>query len=366
MCNKRLDSMTLLEHDQQPYCKTCHLKSFGTRDLRHANLPYAQPPADDAAGSGTPSSPTSPNFRNNFTPLRPLNTGVGGAPRATSPLPRLRPNRSLATSPISSSFPRGPNASVQQAFQASATANSPTAGSTNAATSLNLHSNSTSDPKTTDQDTNDNDSAPPTTDDTEEAEVHHSLVGPDSVPVNAETAETEEVDDVDSLPGVTAAATPYPSNTGRPGIGTIPRTVPLYLNGYNSSIGAGAQRTPVKQHHPSQSLSSIPSSSSPTATSPSASSPSNLSKEAEDLPSRYNAGSMSPRGFSNMMPLAPTATGTRYGIALGGGPGPGPGGVGVQMTGTTTGTPRKWGAGTPQCARCAKSVYFAEQVCLSI
>ncbi|KAJ7584913.1 hypothetical protein C8J56DRAFT_1166152 [Mycena floridula] len=42
-CSKRLDSMTLLEHDQQPYCKSCHVKSFGTRDLRSANLPYSLP-----------------------------------------------------------------------------------------------------------------------------------------------------------------------------------------------------------------------------------------------------------------------------------------------------------------------------------
>ncbi|KAH0834014.1 hypothetical protein J3R83DRAFT_11250 [Lanmaoa asiatica] len=33
-CNKRLDSLTLLEHDQEPYCKNCHIRSFGTRDLR--------------------------------------------------------------------------------------------------------------------------------------------------------------------------------------------------------------------------------------------------------------------------------------------------------------------------------------------
>ncbi len=88
-CNKRLDSFTLLEHDEQvrlpalhcnealhpadpPYSptgtltahftpqeytylmirsKTCHLKLFGTRDLRHANLPQASPPASPTQGS---------------------------------------------------------------------------------------------------------------------------------------------------------------------------------------------------------------------------------------------------------------------------------------------------------------------------
>ncbi|KAK0200942.1 hypothetical protein DFS33DRAFT_1090665 [Desarmillaria ectypa] len=43
-CNKRLDSYNLLEHDQEPYCKSCHVKNFGTRDLRQANLPYAASP----------------------------------------------------------------------------------------------------------------------------------------------------------------------------------------------------------------------------------------------------------------------------------------------------------------------------------
>lgn len=50
-------------------------------------------------------------------------------------------------------------------------------------------------------------------------------------------------------------------------------------------------------------------------------------------------------------PLAPTATGTRYGVAL-------------NMTGTTTGgsPARKWGGGTPTCPKCGNSVFFAEQV----
>ncbi|KAG7447302.1 uncharacterized protein BT62DRAFT_986600 [Guyanagaster necrorhizus] len=43
-CKKRLDSYTLLEHDQEPYCKSCHVQNFGTRDLRQANLPYAASP----------------------------------------------------------------------------------------------------------------------------------------------------------------------------------------------------------------------------------------------------------------------------------------------------------------------------------
>lgn len=51
---------------------------------------------------------------------------------------------------------------------------------------------------------------------------------------------------------------------------------------------------------------------------------------------------------AQITPLKQTSTGTRYGAALGGGGTPSP--------------VRQWGGGTPQCGRCGKSVYFAEQV----
>ena len=54
-------------------------------------------------------------------------------------------------------------------------------------------------------------------------------------------------------------------------------------------------------------------------------------------------------GSEQFTPLRQTSTGTRYGVALGGGGTPSPS--------------RQWGGGTPQCGRCGKSVYFAEQVC---
>ena len=58
------------------------------------------------------------------------------------------------------------------------------------------------------------------------------------------------------------------------------------------------------------------------------------------------------------VPLAPSMTGTRYGAALGGGP---------PLVPAATGTRYGGGGGvglggTPKCARCAKAVYFAEQV----
>lgn len=50
--------------------------------------------------------------------------------------------------------------------------------------------------------------------------------------------------------------------------------------------------------------------------------------------------------------LNPSATGTRYGAGLMG-----------ELRSTPTGSPiRQWGSGTPQCPRCNKNVYFAEQV----
>jgi len=44
-CGTRLDSYKLVEHDREPYCKPCHIKNFGTVDLRHANLPTSSPEA---------------------------------------------------------------------------------------------------------------------------------------------------------------------------------------------------------------------------------------------------------------------------------------------------------------------------------
>lgn len=57
-------------------------------------------------------------------------------------------------------------------------------------------------------------------------------------------------------------------------------------------------------------------------------------------------------GTRRIAPLAASTTGTRYGAALMG-----------ELRSTPTGSPvRQWGGGTPQCPRCDKNVYFAEQV----
>ena len=64
-------------------------------------------------------------------------------------------------------------------------------------------------------------------------------------------------------------------------------------------------------------------------------------------------------GRQASFPLVPSMTGTRYGAALGGGGGAGAPAA-APLVPAMTG--RQFGGGTPKCARCAKAVYFAEQV----
>ncbi|KAG1823024.1 hypothetical protein EV424DRAFT_786616 [Suillus variegatus] len=101
-CNKRLDSFTLLEHDQEPYCKTCHVRNFGTRDLRHANLPHR----DDMATP--PPLPASP-VRNSFpapTFIRGESVDLSQRQGARSPVRAQNPstgrymNGAMSPSPI--------------------------------------------------------------------------------------------------------------------------------------------------------------------------------------------------------------------------------------------------------------------------
>ena len=291
--------------------KPCHLKNFGTRDLRHANLPNAAPPnnIDRSQTSSPVSSPT----KNVFSPqalLRPLSTGG-------TPLPRLRPNRSLATSPISPTFLRG-SSPTSPAFQ------------------LPLFSTPTG--------SEGNPSTTPVNDNTireeEEKEVH-------DVPMAGNDDPLEQEEDRDFVSESSTLS--YPSNTGRPGIGTIPRTIPLYLNNGNGS------RTGYK-HYTSHSVGSVPSNYSPTK---------GEGEQVEDDLVTKSFSESVPRTaldrnlgtYGNFTPLKQTSTGTRYGVAL-------TGGVGVHMTGSASPSPRKWGAGTPVCPRCMKNVYFAEQVSL--
>lgn len=252
--------------------------------------------------------------------IRPLSTGNGSSNQGSS-IPKLRPNRSLATSPISPTFPRRQS---PPSFQIPADG----------------------------QPSNDAPAKEVSTSE-EETEVDNAL-NTDKGGEEEEEVTGEENDTFPELPEHTTLS--YPSNIGRPGIGTIPRTIPLSLN-------SGTPGRTQYRHHISQSVGSIPS----TSTSPIAL---NLSKEAEDVPntSHDSFSSASPildgfsrspmgqgRSFPPISPLGPTMTGSRYGIALGGSVAGGEG-VAVNLTGA-----RKWGTGTPTCPRCMKSVYFAEQ-----
>ncbi|KAE8244397.1 hypothetical protein A4X13_0g6624 [Tilletia indica] len=62
LCNKRLDSTLLLEHEGQPYCKHCHAKLLGTGANGFTRAVPLQPRSPEAAGVrvGAFSSPGSP------------------------------------------------------------------------------------------------------------------------------------------------------------------------------------------------------------------------------------------------------------------------------------------------------------------
>jgi len=248
ICNKRLDSLTLLEHDQQPYCKSCHVKNFGTRDLRQANLPYRE----GSAPSPSP-LPASPVRQNKFSiPPGPPRFTTSPPPTLPGPFSFSPPNPSyMDTPPISRQTPSPPPAVPSY-----------------------IHDRSSS-----------------------------PYTGP-----------------------------PTPTNTGR-GLGGLPRTIPLSSQLDNGPIGERPS------HRPSQSLNTTP-----------------MMLSSVTL-GRSNSSAIPGVAHS---PLAPTATGTavgaggttgtRYGMAL-------------NVTGTPTGSPaRTWGGGTPTCPKCAKSVFFAEQV----
>lgn len=81
--------------------KTCHVKNFGTRDLRQANLPHRE---DSNSGASSPALASSPPKSNGFpravrgaSPVRAHGNGSVAPmsmPANTSPEPILRPNRS--------------------------------------------------------------------------------------------------------------------------------------------------------------------------------------------------------------------------------------------------------------------------------
>ncbi|KAF5326640.1 hypothetical protein D9611_000875 [Ephemerocybe angulata] len=435
ICNRRLDSYTLLEHDEQPYCKPCHLKNFGTRDLRHANLPYAARPRsasiDDAANvspsakaSGSPSRPGPPLPPRRISPPSPDRTGSEGA----NGLPRLKPTRML--SPTNGTFGLsragsiasrpGSSGGIPMAVKRRSTPVIPEEGRLGERrwgmagegegegdTSVEFESGQ------------------------EEGSVANSV---STDPTSAEEEDEEENGDSKGGVRATGAISPSPSktsaiptNTGRPGLGNMPRTVPLtYDHASHVSPSSASSGTPSSRptHRPfsasvdsnkadddknndDASPSSPQSSSSPLSSSyiPSSSytsAPTSAFFSSRSTPAaaalnllKQEGIHVGANGAPVSSPIRATPTGRRYGAALTGGYSsasglpsssggagafgsglPSGGGIGVQMTGTPTGTrygaalgvqmtgspAKRWGAATPVCPRCKKSVYFAEQV----
>ncbi|KAJ7484093.1 cysteine and glycine-rich protein [Mycena galericulata] len=100
-CKKRLDSFTLLEHDQEPCCKSCHAKNFGTHNVSNRPDPMRTPPrrptfdsasSSPAAASSSSSSPLRPLE----SPTRPSNTGRFGPDALPRTVP-LSPTRARDT-----------------------------------------------------------------------------------------------------------------------------------------------------------------------------------------------------------------------------------------------------------------------------
>jgi len=134
------------------------------------------------------------------------------------------------------------------------------------------------------------------------------------------SADSEKMDGTDNTTDQGSDDSQFtPSHVGR-SEGGLPRTVPL--------VG-----TPDRADSPTR------------RTVPTLSSPATLGRAN----TFYGNGITGTRGIA---PLAASTTGTRYGAGLMG-----------ELRSTPTGSPvRQWGGGTPQCPRCTKNVYFAEQV----
>jgi len=133
------------------------------------------------------------------------------------------------------------------------------------------------------------------------------------------SADSEKMDDTDNTDQGSDDSQFTPSHVGR-SEGGLPRTVPLVS-------------TPDRAASPTR------------RTVPTLGSPATLGRV-----NTFNGNVIT--GTRGIAPLAASTTGTRYGAGLMG-----------ELRSTPTGSPgRQWGGGTPQCPRCTKNVYFAEQV----
>ncbi|KIJ60454.1 hypothetical protein HYDPIDRAFT_117164 [Hydnomerulius pinastri MD-312] len=269
-CNKRLDSFTLLEHDQEPYCKNCHVKTFGTRDLRQANLPHRD---DLASPPPLPVSPVRNTFQTapstNSTPARGLTANLTGATSPVrsnfpAPISRGRANGSvdLTSRPLGADGSRSP-------VRAHFTGTGPILRANSALPAR--YTRSPANP-TAELSTPDTQAGTEEGDTAEEDEVHDMV--DDSISFEGNITNTERVGDIQ-----------------------LPRTVPL---------------------SPSKSASGIPKTNG-------GANPASVERPASPL--KPNSTGLGP-GFggtaTGISPLKQTATGTRYGAAFGS-PGASPG-----------------------------------------
>ncbi|TCD69002.1 hypothetical protein EIP91_009224 [Steccherinum ochraceum] len=312
-CGKRLDSYNLVEHDQEPYCKTCHVKNFGTRDLRHANLPDR----DDVLIS-PPTSPTRVNTNLPPTfPPRPApspspvakhSTGTNGTSKGP-PLP-VRPNGTGGP------FDRPTIATPPASLLRPTRTLSPTRGE------RNISPMGATEPVP------------------EEAEEDdHNPEQPGIVAAPAFDDEEPAESPVTTRPFT-------PTHTGRSGVGNLPRTVPLSPTKIAFANSSPTKATPVATpaapmtHRSTSSTSSTASSNYTYSSGP-------QTPVSANVTGNMVSGRMG-------VPLIPNSTGTRYGAALGGR-------MGSPVVKTPTGGYNSYG-GNPVCSRCQKTVYFAEQV----
>ncbi|KAL0952309.1 hypothetical protein HGRIS_006598 [Hohenbuehelia grisea] len=284
-CNKRLDSRTLLEHNQEPYCKTCHVKNFGTRDLRQANLPH-RTSTELPGNSVPPPLPPSPMKKAFTQPSGVVSDSLNGSFDYAPPLPfrsSSTPGRGDVTKPSVASSVNGANGhAVSAGSLTEASVPSGQAGvSSISSPGLSFES----------------------------AEVE---------------ADVEATEALDTVPTNVMRAPPIPprsSGMAASHTGSFPSpAIPLTP----TRTGFFAER---RMHYSSNSVDTSFVSPGP------------------GTPSRVTAN------LTGIRPLVPSATGTRYGSALGGTPG-------------SMSPVRKWNTGTsnPMCPRCSKTVYFAEQV----
>jgi hypothetical protein len=141
----------------------------------------------------------------------------------------------------------------------------------------------------------------------------------------AYSSDSEQIDSADNTTDQGSDDLPLtPSHVGR-SEGGLPRTMPLAAAG-----------TPDRAASPTKRLIPI------------LDGPATLGRAN----SFTGTGASASPGARRIAPLAASTTGTRYGAGLMG-----------ELRSTATGSPvRQWGGGTPQCPRCTKNVYFAEQV----